>query len=153
MRGSEQPSRPLIAELGRVAAELDPVPDLTYQVAYRALALRDVDAELAELVDDTALAASAATLAEPVNRTPPATLAEPANSTTPAAPATPAHPISPAPPLLRANCLAIARHRSAETAAARTSLKGHRLRPALVAHRRVEAVASAAGRPGPQHSC
>jgi hypothetical protein len=57
---SESPSvgilgkdRALLQELGRVAAQADPVPDIVYASARAAFALRDLDAELAHLVEDS----------------------------------------------------------------------------------------------------
>ena len=49
----------LLARLGDIGDEIDPVPESTYQLARAAFALRSVDAELAELVDDSALHAGA----------------------------------------------------------------------------------------------
>jgi hypothetical protein len=45
----------LLRELGRIAAVVDPVPELVYTLGRAALDLRRLDAELAELVDDSAL--------------------------------------------------------------------------------------------------
>jgi hypothetical protein len=45
----------LLRELGRIAAVVDPVPELVYALGRAALELRRFDAELAELVDDSAL--------------------------------------------------------------------------------------------------
>lgn len=45
--------RALLQELGRIAAQADPVPDIVYASARAAFALRDLDAELAHLVEDT----------------------------------------------------------------------------------------------------
>ena len=50
--------RVLLLELGRVAHTADPVPDLVFDAAYAAFALRDLDAELARLVEDTSMAAA-----------------------------------------------------------------------------------------------
>jgi hypothetical protein len=49
----------LLARLGRVSDQVDPAPELTYQSAQAAFTLRSIDAELAELVDDSALNADA----------------------------------------------------------------------------------------------
>jgi hypothetical protein len=45
----------LLARLGHLADQIDPVPESTYQLAHAALALRSIDSELAELVDDSDL--------------------------------------------------------------------------------------------------
>ena len=45
----------LLADLGRIARLADPPPPLIYELGYAALALRTIDHELAELVDDSAL--------------------------------------------------------------------------------------------------
>ena len=45
----------LLRGLGRIADELDPVPELAYQLGYAAYTVRSLDSELAELVDDSAL--------------------------------------------------------------------------------------------------
>ena len=45
----------LLARLGEIVDVVDPVPEPIYQMAYGAYALRDLDAELARLVDDSAL--------------------------------------------------------------------------------------------------
>jgi hypothetical protein len=47
---------PLLEELGRVAGARDPVPDAVRAAAHAALDWRTLDAELAELVADTAAA-------------------------------------------------------------------------------------------------
>jgi hypothetical protein len=44
----------LLAEVGRMMTTADPVPEAVYRLGYAAFALRSVDAELAELVDDSA---------------------------------------------------------------------------------------------------
>lgn len=44
----------LFARLIRIAEEIDPVPELVYELGYAAFRLRDVDAELIELVLDSA---------------------------------------------------------------------------------------------------
>jgi hypothetical protein len=45
----------LLARLGYIADQLDPVPDLTYRMAYAGFQLRSIDSELAELIEDSAL--------------------------------------------------------------------------------------------------
>lgn len=45
----------LLSKLGELARQADPVPDLVYELGHAAFALRRLDAELAELVADTAL--------------------------------------------------------------------------------------------------
>jgi len=44
----------LLARLGRIASQIDPVPELTYELAYQSFGLRRLDSELAELVADSA---------------------------------------------------------------------------------------------------
>jgi hypothetical protein len=48
--------RALLAELGRISAQADPVPPHVLAAARAAYALRDLDAELAQLVEDSSLA-------------------------------------------------------------------------------------------------
>lgn len=59
MSGQQQPPEPgddeLLAQLRRIAAEADPVPELVIQAARSAFGLRDLDARLAELVRDSAV--------------------------------------------------------------------------------------------------
>jgi hypothetical protein len=45
----------LLDRLGRIAAHVDPVPEEVYRAGYAAFALRNLDAELAELVDESAV--------------------------------------------------------------------------------------------------
>jgi len=45
----------LLARLGQIADQLDPVPELTYRLAYASFQLRSLDSEIAELVEDSAL--------------------------------------------------------------------------------------------------
>jgi hypothetical protein len=47
----------LLRQLGLIAERLEPAPALVYQLGYAAFAFRSLDAELAELVDDSALQA------------------------------------------------------------------------------------------------
>jgi hypothetical protein len=54
----------LLGELRAAAAQADPVPDLVLRQARAALATRDLDAELADLAFDSALAAAGAVRAE-----------------------------------------------------------------------------------------
>ena len=49
----------LVAELGRVVAQVDPVPDLVLELGRAAFAMRTLDSELAELVRDSELEALA----------------------------------------------------------------------------------------------
>jgi hypothetical protein len=49
----------LLARLGHIADQLDPVPELVYQMAYAGFQLRSLDSEIAELVEDSALHADA----------------------------------------------------------------------------------------------
>jgi hypothetical protein len=44
----------LLARLARIADQLDPVPAMTYELGYASLGLRRLDAQLAELVADSA---------------------------------------------------------------------------------------------------
>ena len=59
MSGQQQPPEPdddeLLAQLRRIAAAADPVPELVIQAARSAFGLRDLDARLAELVRDSAI--------------------------------------------------------------------------------------------------
>jgi hypothetical protein len=59
MSGQQQPPEPgddeLLAQLRRIAAEADPVPELVIRAARSAFGLRDLDARLAELVRDSAV--------------------------------------------------------------------------------------------------
>lgn len=50
--------RHLLVELGRVASVADPVPGHVLEAARAAFALRDLDSELARLVEDTLLTAA-----------------------------------------------------------------------------------------------
>lgn len=52
---TDQVNQELFAQLGRIVADIDPVPDIVYAAGRAALELRRVDAELAELVRDSAV--------------------------------------------------------------------------------------------------
>jgi hypothetical protein len=45
----------LLRRLGHIADQVDPVPELAYQLGYAAYTVRSLDSELAELIDDSAL--------------------------------------------------------------------------------------------------
>ena len=57
------PDDPLVAELRTLVARVDPVPPLVTQVAKAALGWRRLDADLAELLSDSALETEALALA------------------------------------------------------------------------------------------
>jgi hypothetical protein len=60
MEDDSDPDEPLVAELRALFAEVDPVPPLVTEAAKAALGWRRLDAELAELLSDSALDADLA---------------------------------------------------------------------------------------------
>ncbi len=50
----DQANQALFARLARIADEIDPVPELSYELGRVAFELRRLDSELAELVRDSA---------------------------------------------------------------------------------------------------
>jgi hypothetical protein len=63
MTDHPDPDDPLVTELRTLVAHVDPVPPLVTQVAKAALGWRRLDAELAELLSDSALESEALALA------------------------------------------------------------------------------------------
>lgn len=53
--GTDQANQELFAGLSRIADQIDPVPELTYELGRAAFEFRRIDAELVELVLDSAV--------------------------------------------------------------------------------------------------
>ncbi|MGH3906483.1 MAG: hypothetical protein ACRDTE_20225 [Pseudonocardiaceae bacterium] len=53
--GTDQANQELFARLSRVADQIDPVPELTYELGRAAFEFRRIDSELVELVLDSAV--------------------------------------------------------------------------------------------------
>lgn len=53
--GTDQENEALFARLSRIADDLDPVPELSYQLGRAAFEFRRLDSELVELVGDSAV--------------------------------------------------------------------------------------------------
>lgn len=66
--GIEQTDHELLARLARIADRIDPVPELAYEMGRAAFELGQVDAELAELVRDSAVEALAGVRGDPTPR-------------------------------------------------------------------------------------
>ncbi|MFN2496245.1 MAG: hypothetical protein ABR608_10115, partial [Pseudonocardiaceae bacterium] len=55
LSGTEQENQELFARLSQIADEIDPVPQLSYELGYAAFDFRRLDAELVELAADSAV--------------------------------------------------------------------------------------------------